>query len=149
MSEYYLSYTGAQLDDAVNKVMNGYVNPEDFINHCTQSASGIFAGSGQTIDKLSIGLNFRPKIALIAATTPITTANAGSPYEICAVWRVYDDAFNAIRDNCEFVYKSGSSAKTGHTDSNGLRGNDNNTITGWGTSAKFASGVTYSWYAWG
>lgn len=130
-------------------VPDGYINLADVINHCTQSDSGTFTGSGQTCEKLSIGLSFRPKIILVAATTPITTSNTGSPYEICAVWRVYNDDFDVLRDNCVFVYKSGSSAKSGHTVSNGLRGNANNTITGWGTSAKFASGVTYSWYAWG
>ena len=149
MSEYFLDHTGAQLDDAINKVRNGYINPADLINHCTQSASGTFSGSGQTCEKLSIVLSFRPKIIFIAATSAITTSNTGSPYEICAVWRIYDDDFNVEKDNCVFVYKSGSSAKSGHTASNGLRGNDDNTITGWGTSAKFASGVTYSWFAWG
>lgn len=150
MSEYYLGYTGAQLDDAINKVRSGdYIAISGIINHCTQSASGTFAGSGQTINNLSIGLNFRPKIILIAATSALTTANTDSPYDISAVWRIYDNNFNAVRDNCVFVFKSGNSARTGHTASNGLRGNSDNTITGWGTSAKFASGVTYSWYAWG
>ena len=128
---------------------DGYINLADVINHCTQSDSGTFTGSGQTCANLSIGLNFRPKIILIAATSAITTSNTASPYEICAVWRVYDNDFSVEQDNCVFVYKSGNYAKSGHTASNGLRGNDDNTITGWGTSAKFASGVTYSWYAWG
>lgn len=149
MSEYYLDYTGAQLDDAINKVRSGYIDSSDIIMHCKQSASGTFVGSGQTCDKLSIGLSFRPKIILIIATTPVTTVNSASPYEISAVWRVMNDNYGALRDNCIFVYKSGSNLKTGHTESNGLRGNADNTITGWGTSAKFASGTTYSWYAWG
>ena len=28
MSEYYLGFTGAQLDDAINKVRSGYIKPE-------------------------------------------------------------------------------------------------------------------------
>lgn len=149
MSEYYLGFTGKQLDDAINKVRNGYIDSSDIIMHCRQSASGTFVGSGQTCEKLSIGLSFRPKVILIIATTPVTTTNGSSPYEICAVWRIMNDDYSKLRDNCVFVYKSGSNLKTGHTDSNGLRGNADNTITGWGTSAKFASGTTYSWYAWG
>ena len=149
MSEYNMSHTGAQLDEAIEKVMSGYIDSSDIIMNITKSASGTFTGSGQTCANLSIGLNFRPKIILIAATSAITTTNTGSPYEISAVWRIYDDDFSVEQDNCVFVYKSGSSAKSGHTASNGLRGNADNTITGWGTSAKFASGVTYSWYAWG
>ena len=133
----------------VGAIPTDYINIADVINHCTQSASGTFAGSGQTCEKLSIGLSFRPKIILIIATSPITTSNTGSPYEICAVWRIMNNNYSVLRDNCIFAYKSGSSAKTGHTVSNGLRGNADNTITGWGTSAKFASGTTYSWYAWG
>lgn len=149
MSEYYLSYTGAQLDDAVNKVMNRYVNPEDFINHCTQSASGTIAGSGQTCDKLSIGLNFRAKIIFIIATTPVTTSNTGSPYEISSILRVYDNEYSGLRNGCVFVYKSGNNVRTGYSTSNGVSSNSDNTITGWGASTKFASGVTYEWYAWG
>ena len=32
MSEYYLNYTGAQLDDAINKVRSGYILPSEIIN---------------------------------------------------------------------------------------------------------------------
>ncbi len=149
MSEYFLGYTGAQLDDAINKVRSGYIESDGILVHCKQSASGTFVGSGQTCEKLSIGLSFRPKIILIIASSPISTTNTSSPYEICSVWRIMNDDYGVMRDNCAFVYKSGSNLKTGHTESNGLRGNADNTITGWGTSAKFASGTTYSWYAWG
>ena len=149
MSEYFLSYTGAQLDDVINKVRSGYIDSDGIIMYCRQFASGTFVGAGQTCDKLSIGLSFRPKIILIIATSSITTSNTGSPYEICAVWRIMNDDYDVLRDNCVVVYKSGSNPKTGHNGSNGLRGNADNTITGWGTSAKFASGTTYSWYAWG
>ena len=188
MSEYNMTHTGKELDDAIAKVQSGYVFPDqaatvtkngiydkigeipvklideievavpvpdgyislsDILTHTTQKDSGTFVGAGQTCEKISIGVDFRPKIILIAATSPITTSNTGSPYEICAVWRIYNNNFSVLRDNCVFAYKSGSYAKTGHTASNGLRGNADNTITGWGTSAKFSSGVTYSWYAWG
>ena len=183
MSEYYLGFTGAQLDDAINKVRSGYVLPSETINitsnvqdmdiskgkklnvnvpvpdnyinladiimHCTKSANGTFTGSGQKCENLSIGLSFRPKVILIIATSPITTTNGSSPYEICAVWRIMNDDYRKLRDNCVFVYKSGSNVKSGHTEGNGLKGNADNTITGWGTTVKFASGTTYSWYAWG
>ena len=32
MSEYYLGFTGAQLDDAINKVRSGYILPSEIIN---------------------------------------------------------------------------------------------------------------------
>ena len=149
MSDYYLGFTGAQLDDAINKVRSGYIDSSDIIMHCKQSASGTFVGSGQVCEKLSIGLSFRPKVILIIATSPVTTTNGSSPYEICAVWRIMNDDYSKLRDNCTFVYKSGSNLKTGHTEGNGLKANADNTITGWGASVKFASGTTYSWYAWG
>ncbi len=182
MSEYYLDYTGSQLDDAINKVRSGYILPsgnspkitsngthnvkqyenavvdvpvpDNYINlsdvlfHCTKSASGTFVGSGQTCSKLSIGLSFRPKIILIIAPS-LSTSNTASPYDINTVWRVYDNDFTDIRDNCALVYKSGTNARGGHTASSGLFGNENNTITGWGTNAKFTSGTTYNWYAYG
>ena len=133
----------------INPIPSNYIDTNDLLIHCTQQASGTFVGSGQTPDKLSIGISFRAKVILIMATNPITTSNTASPYEIAGISRVYNDSFGVIRDTCVFVYKSGSSAKSGHTASAGLRGNADNTITGWGTAAKFASGTTYTWYAWG
>ena len=134
----------------IDKIPEDYINLDNVIVHYTKSASGTFVGSNQTCEKLSIGgLSFRPKIVLIIATNPITTTNTSSPYDICAIWRIMDDNYSVLRDNCVFVYKSSSSVKSGHTKSNGLRGNADGTITGWGTSARFASGTTYSWYAWG
>lgn len=149
MSEYYLGYTGAQLDDAVNKVRSGYLDPKTMIMNCKDSASGTFQGTNQTCDKLSLGLSFRAKVILIIATTPITTTNAASPYEICSILRVYDNDFSGLKNGCVFVYKSSSNVKTGYSTSNGVSSNSDNTITGWGSSTKFASGVTYAWYAWG
>ena len=32
MSEYYMSHTGEELDEAINKVKNGYILPSETIN---------------------------------------------------------------------------------------------------------------------
>ena len=130
-------------------IPDNYIDIADLINHCTESASGTFAGAGQTFDKLSIGLNFRAKILIVAATSVLTTSNNSSPYDTAMSLRVYDNNFNAIRDLTLLVHLQSSKARTNSNGSNGLRSNADNTFTGWGTSMKFTSGITYSWYAWG
>ena len=133
----------------VNGIPDDFIDIADLINHCTKSASGTFAGAGQTFDKLSIGLNFRAKILIVAATSVLATSNNSSPYDTAMSLRVYDNNFDAIRDLTLLVHLQSSKARTNSNGSNGLRSNADNTITGWGTSMKFTSGITYSWYAWG
>ena len=49
MSEYYMSYTGAELDSAINKVKSGYVYPTETIN-ITQNVSDMDITNGKTLN---------------------------------------------------------------------------------------------------
>lgn len=49
MSEYYLDYTGAQLDDAINKVRSGYILPEEIIN-IVENVSNMDISKGKTLN---------------------------------------------------------------------------------------------------
>lgn len=49
MSEYYLDYTGAQLDDAINKVRSGYILPTEIIN-IVENVSNMDISKGKTLN---------------------------------------------------------------------------------------------------
>lgn len=50
MSEYYMSHTGAELDEAINKVKNGYVLPTEVINIVQNNISNIDITNGKTLN---------------------------------------------------------------------------------------------------
>lgn len=66
MSEYYLDYTGEQLDDAINKVRSGYISPDGLINCNKNFTSGYFEADEDTsISDVVINLGFKPKVFVI------------------------------------------------------------------------------------
>ncbi len=131
----------------VNAIPDDYINDADLTT--SQFATGQFTGTGQTIDKISIALSFTPKVMVIYAKTAVTTTATGSPYRILTTWRVYSDKSASSNPYItHFIYDSSSGAKSGQTQSAGLS-SGTKSITGWGSSCQFASGIPYVWMAWG
>ena len=153
MSEYKMRHTGEELDEAIEKVKNGYLNPADLITHTMQSASGSFKGSGQTLANISINtIGFKPKIFYIQNQDAVYNNSTSTPYSLVSSLMLYTDESTTLLRRTSFVLKGDSSNGYGRGGqsslTNGFTPTDNG-VQGTGTNVKANNGVTYNWWAWG
>lgn len=150
MSEYYMAYSGSELDEAISKVKNGYINASDIITNTKKSATGDIVGNGQAISNISITVGFKPKIFIIQNQDAVYTNSASTPYSLLGSVMICDDNYNPIEKRTSFVLKGdatngwgrGGKSNTGFEPTeNGVKG-----LVG---SIKVHSGITYNWWAWG
>lgn len=59
MSEYNLYYTGAELDDAINKVAEGFVDNDKIVHFATGVIDDFQAGQEMCVDSISDDVTFR------------------------------------------------------------------------------------------
>ncbi len=151
MAEYNMSHTGRELDDAINKVKNGYIDKSKLTMHITQSASGTFTGSGQTLTNINIQTGFKPKIFLMQNVDAVFTGSDASPYSLVGSVMLRDDNYEELEHRTSFVLKGNSSNGYG-------RGGQSSTIffypvengvQGVGSNVKASNGIKYNWWAWG
>lgn len=151
MSEYNMSHTGRELDDAINKVKSGYIDKSKLTMHITKEASGTFPGNGKTLSNISINTGFKPKIFLIQNQDAVWTGSDAAPYSLVGSVMIRDDNFAELEHRTSFALKGNSSNGYGR----GGQSNTNffypveNGVQGTGSSVKSNSGVTYNWWAWG
>lgn len=150
MSEYYMAYSGAELDDAVSKVKNGYINPDKLLTHITKSASGQFTGSGETLNNISIDIGFKPKIFLLQNVDAVYTGSTSSPYSLVGSIMICDDNYVILQRRTSFVLKGDNTKGLGRggQSANGFEPSDNG-VKGCVTSIKANNGITFNWWAWG
>lgn len=163
MSEYNMTHTGKELDDAINKVKSGYINAAGTQNYTTQFKSDVFSVSSDTlVSNVSIPVGFKPKIFVIRANAGITSTS--SRYYITTSWVVTDNNYEHILSKPDGsadarsagsigFYYSSNSARSAQSNSinnslqvtdNGVKGNGST-----GSSYYFKANTTYFWFAWG
>ena len=151
MAEYNMSHTGRELDDAINKVKNDYIDKSKLTMHITREASGSFTGSGQTLANINIQTGFKPKIFLMQNSEAVWTGSAASPYSLLSSVMLRDDNYEELEHRTSFVLKGNDSDGWGR----GGQSNQNffypveNGVQGTGTSVKAGNGIKYNWWAWG
>ena len=152
MSEYNMSHTGRELDDAINKVKNGFIDKSKLTLHTTKTATGSFTGSGQTLSNIAItNIGFKPKIFLVQNQDAVWTGSDSAPYSLVGSVMIRDDNYNELEHRTSFALKGNSTNGYGR----GGQSNTNffypitNGVQGTGSSVKASSGVKYNWWAWG
>ena len=151
MSEYNMSHTGAELDDAINKFISGYIDKSKMVMHITKQTSGEFTGSGQTLSSVGFSFGFKPKIFLIQNLDAVWTGSDAAPYSLVGSVMIRDDNYEELEHRTSFVLKGNSSngyGRGGQSSTNFFYPSENG-IQGTGTSVKMSSGVRYNWWAWG
>lgn len=161
MSEYCMSHTGKELDDAINKVKSGYLNPDDILTHAKEFTTGYLQVDNDTsISDIEIKLGFKPKFFLIRNYGGIQSA-AGSYYlttsffiaddEYKQFYELMSDEYNNYSRASMFTYynsskacagQSNASANTFTATSNGVSGSGSSSIM-------LKGGNTYIYYAFG
>ncbi len=160
MSEYYLDYTGAQLDDAINKVRNGYILPsgnsptittngthdvksyENAVINVpvgyTKSKRITFTTTGNSGVINVTGIGFKPRAVAIVLSTDTTLANLIT----CAF--IWDETLgtkgNATSSAASRILNFGGSLNLTPT-ADGFKTNS--------TYGMFKSGVIYEVFCWG
>lgn len=81
MAEYYMSYTGSELDDAINKVKNGYVDGSK-VSQYYESSLDLRNKSHTLSCEFNVG--FKPRLFLIVTVNSLTVTN--SAYYVGAFW---------------------------------------------------------------
>ena len=81
MSEYYMRYTGSDLDDAINKVKNGYVDGSK-VSQYYESSLDLRNLSSTVSCEFNVG--FEPRLFLIVAVNPISTSS--TTYYVTTFW---------------------------------------------------------------
>ena len=175
MSEYYLNYTGAQLDDAINKVRSGYILPTEIIN-IVENVSNMDISKGKTLNvnvpqgytkynngiysppsnvympDFSLNVGFKPKVFVIFANAGINSSskdNNNQPITFSFV--AYDASFNKIEARSHRLYYNSSyymispTGSAGHT----LSSSDTGVVGGSTRYFYFFGNHAYNWYAWG
>ena len=152
MSEYNMAHTGAELDDAINKVKNGYIDKSKMVMHITKETSGTFTGSGQTLSNIAIRtIGFKPKVFLIQNVDAVWTGSDAAPYSLVGSVMIRDDNYEELEHRTSFALKGNSSngyGRGGQSNTNFFYPTENG-VQGTGTSVKANSGVKYNWWAWG
>lgn len=154
MSEYYLSHTGAQLDDAINKVRSGdYIDIADIISHCTQSANGSYTKtSDTTMNNISVTVGFRPKVFVLTNLGGVVSnSTSTAKNHLLTSLIVCDDEGNILLKFSSYLYytSSGFMGSRSASAANTLAATENGVIGGSGTSVVARANVEYQWYAWG
>ena len=160
MSEYNMTHTGKELDDAINKVRSGYIMPEgakQITSNGTHDvkayenaivdvpvskwALGTLTGSGKAGDTFTVpysSIGFIPKRAvLIAASSSAKVANG----VIC---------FHAGETSSRYWHfgSSTSTVTSGHDDVLATFGSNGITFPAISSASKYAA-VNYIWFAMG
>lgn len=152
MAEYNMSHTGKELDDAINKVKNDYIDKSKLTMHITQSATGTFTGSGQTLENISIPtIGFKPKIFLMQNSEAVWTGSDASPYSLVGTVMLRDDNYEELEHRTSFVLKGNSSngwGRGGQSSTNFFYPVENG-VQGVGSNVKASNGIKYNWWAWG
>ncbi len=104
MAEYNLTHTGAELDDAINKVKSGFLNPSDIDVHCTKAAFGNIPSrtSDVVLTGYTINFGFKPKIFCIRANGGL---NHGSTRQYLGT------SFFALKDDGTYYEIDGNPAR--------------------------------------
>ncbi len=179
MSEYFLKFSGAELDDAINKVRSGYVLPTEVINiasnvsnmditkgkilnvnvpvagtimNCSQYKSETYtSGSSRVaLADLTIDIGFKPKIFFIHCTGALYTGME-SPYMLTSSIFLYSDDDTEPLQYTTFVLKGDSTNGYGRAGASNGNGfkRTDTGVQGFGTNVVTQKNVTYRWYAWG
>ncbi len=164
MAEYNLTHTGQELDDAINRVRNGYVNPANVTHFATGVVTNVTAGQKLQVTGIKDVLsnetfNVQGVLAYIEVTSNTTIYPKNHSNTVPAV-------FCFIRDNrTEFgvamaCYADGSNVREVrlNKDIGGINNENNDYITFNGNSFtyKAVSGMygllaasSWRWVAWG
>lgn len=86
MSEYYLDYTGAQIDDAINKVRSGYLLPTEIID-IFENVSDMDISKGKTLNvKVPVPDNYIEKSQITHfATGIVRDVTAGQKFSVTGI----------------------------------------------------------------
>lgn len=171
MSEYNMSHTGAQLDEAIDKVKNGYILPEESINisangeydvtefakavvsvpvpdgyvNFTNFYSNEYTQTSSTLElSHTFTCGFKPKVVLITLNTDTTLGTTNS---LMFAMRINIDGIDSVGKG---LYKLATTNRTGAF--GGGLSISNFTSTGFTYSHStigFAKDITYNIYAWG
>lgn len=161
MSEYYMTHTGKELDDAINKVRSGFLDPDDVLTHGNEFVTGYFQVDSDTfISDIEIDLGFKPKFFLIRNYGGIQSATG--TYYLTSSFFVADDEYNQFFELMGDEYKNYSRASmfTYYSNSKACAGQSNalantfspteNGVAGSGSSSiTFKGGISYIYYAFG
>lgn len=105
MSEYYMSHSGSQLDEAISKVKNGYILPSGQLEitsngtfdvktfeHASVDVDGQYYATSfnpsEDIPTATFNVGFEPKLFLIASVNSFV--NNSSVYYISVFWHCAD-----------------------------------------------------------
>ena len=160
MSEYYMSHTGAELDDAINKVRTGYVFPSETID-ITANISGRDITNGKILN-VNVPQGYTKSKHITFTTTAASgvikvTGIGFKPKTVAAV--LYTDVTLAHQIVCSFIWDEKLETKCNATSSAagriltfggslGLTVNNDGFTTN-STYGTFKSGVTYDIFCWG
>lgn len=169
MSEYYMTHTGAELDEAISKVKSGYVMPAEIIN-IVSNVSNMDITNGKTLNvnvpvpdgyvrfteqyhetfsQSSENLNlsrsftcgFRPKVVLVSIGTDTTVSTT---YTVIFAFRATIGNLSSVGDG---LYKAGSSNRVGSF-GGAITINDNGFTYSHNTIG-LGKNISYDIYAWG
>lgn len=169
MSEYNLSHTGKELDDAISKVKSGYILPSETVNitenvtdmditngkllnvnvpvpdgyiNFTRYYTETYSQTASTLEyEHTFTCGFRPKVVLISVQTDTTLSTT---YGVIFAFRTEIDGLTTVGDG---IYKLGVSNRIGS-----FGGAITITDTGFTFShgtIGLAKSVSYDIYAWG
>lgn len=161
MSEYYMTHTGKELDDAVSKVRSGFIDPADIVNHCTRYVTDYYqADNDKSLADFKLTLGFKPKFFLIRNYGGIQSES--NSYYLTSSFFATDDEYNnftQVMDNgynnhykaTTFTYYSGNKACAGqsNSDSNTLTPTSDGVCGNKGSTVVLKGGNKYIYYALG
>ena len=166
MSEYNMMHTGKELDDAIAKVLGGYVDPSGYIKiadtkiYVTQKPkiAAYTPNKDQLISATTIPIGFKPKIFIIrnhSGISPSSTIYCASSFFVvdndynCFSESVPEystsvnvNSWSTVQIGSRSISTSQASKNAFHPYDNGVQGSNTSTIY-------MKKGATYIYYAWG
>lgn len=157
MSEYIMNHTGEQLDEAIDKVLNGYIDLSKLTLHCSEGkywTNSYSPSSDILLSNVSFDCGFKPKIFVVTNLSGIVSnSTSTSKVHLLTSLFITDDDYNILLRFSSYLYyhttnklymgsRSTSSDNTFVPTDTGVQGGN-------GTTVYFRGGNTYQVYAWG